>query len=178
MADSEEFWGQSQMESPILNDLAQDTDSFQFFQKQDLADAGLLPVPPVAVKRKQTSVVNLIDFQACNQLAAQIEDSLSMCLTNGQGSPVAPAAAAAIQRLLQAEIQRREQEQLERRLAEQEQLQRLLDRQRRRELARAAFLLWRDAARQEKYDALFQDNVKLRVKMKKYVNFLARDATV
>uniref|UniRef100_A0A7S0ZS92 Uncharacterized protein n=1 Tax=Noctiluca scintillans TaxID=2966 RepID=A0A7S0ZS92_NOCSC len=132
-------------------------ESLMLYEKEELALGGWLPVPEDDGRRKSV-LKNLIDFGACNQPA--------MCQAKLHGYC--------------EEVEHHEP--LDRRTREFSALARMLEGRAFRSMRREIFGLWRDVVDdvkvQAKLDKIEQENVKLKVKLKKFVNFLAREPRI
>mmetsp|Transcript_38638 Transcript_38638/g.63521 ORF Transcript_38638/g.63521 Transcript_38638/m.63521 type:complete len:219 (-) Transcript_38638:106-762(-) len=212
MGGDHDFWGAITPEAPR----SESADRFQFFPKEHLASAGLLP--QATMPRKPT-VLNLIDFDACNSTASEVSsgdgetasssagsrtdfacaanesgEGSSACLSRslsaalaatleaGSAAEVTAAFHHEVEAVVREHLERLEQAQAERRERQHAAFARTLEARAYRALCRDVILAWKAGLtakhQQDALDCMEQENVKLKLKVKKLVGFLARDSQV
>jgi hypothetical protein len=158
----EGFWGTAAEGASLslqeVTGLAE-AESLTLYEKEELKLGGWLSVPEDG--RRKSVMKNLIDFSECNHcdaLAAKVH-------SHGYCEEVV-----------------KHHRPLERRTREFSALARMLEGRASRSLRREVLAHWRDvvddAKVQAKLDKIEQENVKLKVKLKKFVNFLAREPRI
>lgn len=179
-----EYWGVATQPEPCGAE-----DRFRLYTGAELASAGLLPRAPQP--KRQPSVLNLIDFSACNKSALDIsrqDDSCKAMQSPSRGvallMPAAPEAVARAARPCMAKCGLRGPRSPSRRKAPrnaqalQEAFVRTLEARDHRELCASTILFWRNLAKESQWqsarDGLEQANAKLRLKINKAVTLLSQ----
>lgn len=179
-----EYWGVATQPEPCGAE-----DRFRLYTGAELASAGLLPKVPQP--KRQPSVLNLIDFNACNKSALDTSQQDESCKAIQSPSrdgafvmPAAPEAVARAARPCMAKCGLRGPRSPSRRKAPrnakvlQEAFVNTLEARDHRELCASTILLWRNVAKETQWestrDGLEQANAKLRLKINKAVTLLSQ----